>query len=71
MDKKSLAPEDKVCGNCFAPQISFVELLACTRCGLVPYFSKDYQRAHWKANQKEVLHRQSRPGVAATSFRTG
>ena len=53
--KKNSKPDGKVCGNCSAPEgnESAPKLLACARCGLVVYCSKDCQRAHWKANHKQ------------------
>jgi len=54
-DKKNSSPDRKVCSNCSAPEgsASAPVLLACARCGLVNYCSKDCQRAHWKANHKQ------------------
>jgi len=54
-DKKSSKPNGNVCGNCSAPEgsESAPKLLACARCGLVFYCSKDCQRTHWKADHKQ------------------
>jgi len=54
-DKKSSKPNGKVCGNCSAPEVndSALKFLACARCGLVFYCSRECQRAHWKANHKQ------------------
>jgi len=49
-NKKSVG---KVCGNCSVPEKGASKLSACARCGLVAYCSKEYQRAHWKANHKQ------------------
>jgi len=54
-DKKSSTPEGRVCSNCSAlnGSASAPKLSACARCGLVMYCSRDYQKAHWKANHKQ------------------
>ena len=45
-----------LCDNCSSPESSEKSrpLMACARCGLVVYCSKDCQRAHWKANAPAV-----------------
>ena len=52
-DKKEAA--EKVCSNCLTSEsvARAVKLLACSRCGLVAYCSRECQRAHWKANHKQ------------------
>jgi len=53
-DKKTSNPSSRACCNCFASEGSTEsELLACARCGLVLYCSRDCQRAHWKVNHKQ------------------
>ena len=51
--KGGTAVDSMVCANCLASEESASKHLACARCGLVVYCSKDCQRAHWKANHKQ------------------
>lgn len=54
-EKKNSNFHGRVCGNCSAREGSACapELLACARCGLVEYCSRDCQKAHWKATHKQ------------------
>jgi hypothetical protein len=53
--KKISAPEARTCGNCGGADGSagVAKHLACARCGLVFYCSKDCQLSDWKANHKK------------------
>ena len=51
--KKASNPNVQACAHCLAVLgHDGVAILACARCGLVAYCSRDYQRVYWKANQK-------------------
>ena len=53
--KKLTGLNHRACSNCLASEGSAgaPKLSACSRCGLVAYCSRDFQRAHWKANHKQ------------------